>query len=68
MSVSATSGSSLLQSVLDSQSSRADTEVALLKKVQNLMKQQGHAMIEVLEQAGAASCQDCRGQNLDTYA
>ncbi len=68
MSVSATSGTSLLQSVLDSQSSRADTEVALLKKVQNLMKQQGHAMIEVLEQAGAVSCPDCRGQNLDTYA
>ena len=67
MSISGSSGTSLLQSVLDSQSTRADVEVALLKKAQNLMKTQGHAMIDVLEQAGAPCDQSC-GQNLDTYA
>lgn len=43
---------SLLESVLNSQSARVTTDVALLKKSQDLMKQQGQAMVDMLEQAG----------------
>lgn len=68
MSVSAPAATSLLQSVLDAQSSRTEKDVALLRKMQDLMKQQGSAMVEVLEQAGAASCSDQCGQHLDAYA
>ena len=68
MSIPDSTGTSLLQSVLDTQSRRADTDVILLKKAQNLMTQQGHAMVQVLEQAGATACQECSGQRLDTYA
>jgi hypothetical protein len=67
MSISGSTGTSLLQSVLDSQTRRADTEVALLKKAQNVMKSQGHAMIEMLEQAGSAG-KNQSGQLLDVYA
>ena len=66
MSISG-SGTSLLQSVLDTQSTRVESEVALLKKAQTLLKQQGHAMIDVLEQAGTCQGKD-QGRLLDAYA
>ena len=70
MSVSSSTGAptSLLQSVLDAQAGRQEMDVALLKKAQDLMKAQGQAMVNVLEQAGSASCPDGCGQHLDTYA
>ncbi len=70
MSIASSTGpsTSLLQSVLDAQAGRQEMDVALLKKNQDLMKAQGHAMIDVLEQAGTAGCSDGCGQHLDTYA
>ena len=49
MTISGSAGPSLLQSVLDAQSGRTDTGVALLKKAQDVAKQQGQAMVRVLE-------------------
>ena len=55
---------SLLGSVLDAQAARVTTDVALLKKSQDLMKQQGQAMVEMLEQAGTVD----PTRFLDAYA
>ena len=64
MTISGQSPVSLLESVLDAQSARVTTDVALLKKSQDLMKQQGQAMIEMLEQAGTVD----PTRRLDAYA
>jgi hypothetical protein len=70
MTITGSAGPSLLQSVLDAPSGRVETNVALLKKAQDLAKQQGAAMVQVIEQAGRA-CSKCTSPapgTLDTYA
>jgi hypothetical protein len=42
----------LLESVLNSRQTQADINVAVLKKAQDQMKQQGEAIVELLESAG----------------
>jgi hypothetical protein len=55
---------SLLDSVLKAETDRQDAGVTVLKKAQNLVKQQGQAMVELLEQSGLSA----DGTRLDTYA
>ena len=55
---------SLLDSVLKAQSTQQDVGVAVLKKAQDLVKQQGQAMVQLLEQSGVSA----NGSKLDTYA
>ena len=56
--------SSLLDSVLQSQTTQQDAGVAVLKKAQDQIKQQGQAMVQLLEQAGVSP----DGSRLDAYA
>ena len=58
---------SLLDSVLTAQTTQQDIGVAVLKKAQNAIKQQGEAMVQMLEQAGAQT-PDTGKPLLDTYA
>jgi hypothetical protein len=44
---------SLLDSVLTAQSTRQDAGVAVLKKAQDAMKQEGEALVQMLEQVAA---------------
>ena len=55
---------SLLDSVLKSESTGVEISVAMLKKAQDTTKQQGEAMIKMIETAGFSP----DGQHLDTYA
>ena len=55
---------SLLDSVLQAQATRQDANVALLKKGQDLAKQQGQAMVQLLEQSGVSP----ESMKLDVYA
>ena len=56
--------SSLLDSVLQAQTTQQDAGVTVLKKAQDLVKQQGEAMVKLLEQSGVSA----DGPKLDTYA
>lgn len=58
---------SLLDSVLTAQTTQQDIGVSVLKKAQNAMKQQGEAMVQMLEQAGAQA-PNAGKPLLDTYA
>ena len=58
---------SLLDSVLAAQTTQQDIGVTVLKKAQDTMKQQGEAMVQMLEQAGAQSINSGKPL-LDTYA
>ena len=58
---------SLLDSVLNAQTTQQDIGVAVLKKAQDTMKQEGEAMVQMLEQAGAPAT-DGGKPLLDTYA
>lgn len=67
MTVSQSLGSPLLESVLRAQSARSDASVAMLAKAQEVTRQQGAAMVDLLEQAQV----DPRGPadfHLDAYA
>ena len=55
---------SLLDSVLSAESTRVDIGVAVLKKAQDLTKQQGAAMVEMLEKSAATPDRP----RLDVYA
>ena len=55
---------SLLESVLMAETSRQDAGVAVLKKAQDQVKQQGQAMVQLLEQSGLSA----DGLHLDAYA
>ena len=58
---------SLLDSVLAAQTTQQNIGVSVLKKAQDTMKQQGEAMVQMLEQAGAQT--PVAGKPLlDTYA
>ncbi|MBC8097336.1 MAG: YjfB family protein [Akkermansiaceae bacterium] len=51
MNITGQPPASLLDSVLNAQSTRTDMGIALLKKAQDVQQQQGAAMIKMLEQA-----------------
>ena len=53
-----------MDSVLAAESTNRDIGVAVLKKAQDAEKQQGEAMVNLLESAGRPS----EGRLLDTYA
>jgi hypothetical protein len=55
---------SLLESVLDAQATRQEVSIAVLKKAQDQVKQQGQQMVQLLEQAGLSTDRPL----LDTYA
>ena len=67
MNVSGSSPVSLFDSVLQAQAMRQEMGVSVLKKSQDVMKQQGEAMVQILEQAGQPSSGES-GQMLDDYA
>jgi len=58
---------SLLDSVLTAQTTQQEIGVAVLKKAQDSMKQQGEAMVQMLEQAGPHTS-GVGKPLLDTYA
>ena len=64
MNVSSQPATSLLDSVLNAQSTQVDIGVSVLKKAQDAMKQQGEAMVKMLEQSAI----NPDGRLLDTYA
>lgn len=66
MNVSGQPATSLLDSLLKAQTTRVDMGVAVLKKAQDVDKQQGAAMVQMLEQASIRTGEN--GQLLDTYA
>ena len=66
MNISGQPATSLLDSVLTAQSTRVDMGVAVLKKAQDLDKQEGAAMVQTLENASLKPGE--KGQLLDTYA
>ena len=67
MNISGSSPVSLFDSVLQAQAMHQEMGVSVLKKSQDVMKQQGEAMVQLLEQAGQTSSSES-GQLLDAYA
>lgn len=65
MNISGQPPTSLLDSVLKAQSTQVDIGVALLKKAQDTEKQQGAALIDMLEKAAPEVQAE---YHLDTYA
>lgn len=57
---------SLLDSAVQAQKTKLDVGVAVLKKAQDAMKQEGQALVSMLEESGVHP--DGQGQRLDTYA
>lgn len=70
MTVSGQPATSLLDSVLNAQTTRSELNVTVLKKAQDVQKQEGAAMMEMLEKAGSVqqSPQTRQGPLLDVYA
>jgi hypothetical protein len=64
MTISGTSGSTVLSQLTDASPEQLQTGVIMLKKEQDLMKQQGEAMINMLEQIPTG----LTAQGLDVYA
>ena len=64
MNISSQPATSLLDSVLNAQSTKVDIGVAVLKKAQDSAKQQGAAIVRMLEQAAI----NPESGHLDTYA
>ena len=58
---------SLLDSVLTAQTTQQEIGIAVLKKAQDSVKQQGEAMVQMLEQAGTHTS-GAGKPLLDTYA
>jgi hypothetical protein len=65
MTITGQPATSLLDSVLSAESTRADIGTAVLKKAQNAQKQQGEALVNLLEAAGGAPPSS---EHLDAYA
>jgi hypothetical protein len=65
MNISGQVPTSLLDSVLNAQSTRADIGVAVLKKAQDVQKEEGAALIEMLEKSVPPPAEDF---HLDVYA
>jgi hypothetical protein len=57
---------SLLDSILAAQSTREEMGVAVLKKAQDSAKQEGEAMVKMLEQASTSASSN--GRLLDVFA
>jgi hypothetical protein len=55
---------SLLDSLLQAQTTQQDAAVNLLRKAQDTAKQQGEALVQLIEQASVSA----DGLSLDTYA
>lgn len=55
---------SLLDSVLQAQTTQQDAGISVLKKAQDQVKQQGQSMVQLLEQSGVSP----DGSHLDAYA
>jgi hypothetical protein len=51
MTINSTPAMSLVESALTAENSRADVGVTMLKKAQDLEKQQGEALVKMLEQS-----------------
>jgi hypothetical protein len=66
MNITGQPASSLLDSVLNAQTTREDIGVTMLKKAEDTERQQGDATVQMLEQTGAKP--GSQGQLLDTYA
>jgi hypothetical protein len=64
MTITGQSAASLLDSVLNAETARVDIGIAVLKKAQNAEKQQGEAIVNLLESAGAAPARP----GLDVFA
>lgn len=64
MNISGQGTTRLLESVLDAQSTRAEMNVAVLDKANEIVKEQGQAMIQMLEQSVVSPDQN----RLDAYA
>ena len=64
MTITGQPGTSLLDSVLNAESARVDIGVAVLKKAQDTDKQQGQAIVQLLESAVATPAKP----GLDVYA
>ena len=58
------SPTSLLASILTAQTAQQDADVAVLKKAQDVDKQEGQAMVNMLEQIGPQAV----AGHLDVYA
>ena len=57
MTIQGSSTVQLLQSAMDARKTREDVSVAMLEKAQNLMQQQGDAMVQLLEETGTVATQ-----------
>ena len=66
MTISGQPPASLLDSALQAQSTKVEVGVTMLKKAQDTMKQEGQAMVNLLEQSGIKP--DGQGRLLDAYA
>lgn len=66
MNISGQPATSLLDSVLNAQTTRVDMGVAVLKKAQDLDKQEGAALVQMLENTSLKPGEN--GRLLDTYA
>ncbi len=66
MMISGQTPTSLLDSVLQAQTTQVDMGVAVLKKAQDSMTQEGEALVKMLEQTSVTP--GVQGRLLDTYA
>ena len=66
MTISGQNPGSLLDSVLTAQTTRVDIGVSMLKKAQDVEKQEGAALVQMLEKSGVKSGDS--SALLDTYA
>ena len=64
MTISGSTASTVLSNVANAESTAAEVGVAVLKKTQDQMKQQGEALIKMIEQTSNGSDR----QRLDVYA
>ena len=66
MNVSSQPATSLIDSVLNAQTTRVNMGVSVLKKAEDAEKQEGAAMVDMLEKTGFTPGEN--GQLLDAYA
>ena len=65
MTISGYGSSAVINNSQDSQKGSSDVGVTLLKKAQDQMKQQGEAMVKMIEQSSSAAAKYTK---LDVYA
>ena len=64
MTISGSTASTVLSSVANAEAAATEVGVAVLKKAQDQIKQQGEALLKMIEQTPNGS----NGQRLDVYA